>query len=48
MYNIFGLPSKKTPLREDEPPPKKLISEGDLFIKELSTKQLKTKISLEE
>lgn len=33
---------------EDEPPDKKLISDGDLLIKELYEKQTNTKVDLKE
>lgn len=48
MYNIFGIKTKRTVVIEGEPPPKKLVSDGDLLIKELSKKQLDPETSLKE
>ncbi|XP_050299294.1 RNA-binding protein 41-like [Anthonomus grandis grandis] len=51
MYNIFDSKSKKSTrqyLPEGEPPPKKLVTEGDIVVRELAKNQLKTDISLTE
>lgn len=34
-------------LNDEEPPPKKLLSDGDLLIKELSLKQFDTNVTLQ-
>lgn len=39
---------RRIALIDDEPPDKKLISDGDLLIKELYVKQSNTKLDLKE
>lgn len=53
QFNFFKMFAIKNPKRhiallEDEPPEKKLVSDGDLLIKELYKKQTNTKVDLKE
>jgi hypothetical protein len=49
MYNKLSANSKKRNISfEDEPPEKKMISDGDIFIKQLAEQQRNTNINLEE
>ncbi|KAJ3658677.1 hypothetical protein Zmor_010402 [Zophobas morio] len=50
MYNKLSASYQKRPIYtfEDEPPEKKLVSDGDMLIKRLSEKQRNTKVNLQE
>ncbi|KAF7281220.1 hypothetical protein GWI33_005010 [Rhynchophorus ferrugineus] len=49
MYSIFNTKSRKRYyLEEGEAPPKKIVTDGNILIKSLSEKQLKTSTSLNE
>lgn len=50
MFSSFSVNCKKRGLQhiDDEPPDKKLTSDADIFVKQLSQIQRNTKVNLEE